>query len=73
MQRNESEEKLLHSAALKTANTVLLARRRAEQELLEAKQELEHKTKELAHLSPRRGPRSSQPPTAFWSRITMAK
>ena len=49
MQRNESEEKLLHSAALKTANTVRLARRRAEQELLEAKQELERKTKELAH------------------------
>ena len=49
MQRNESEEKLLHSAALQTANTVLLARRRAEQELLEAKQELERKTKELAH------------------------
>ena len=27
MQRNESEEKLLHSAALQTANTVLLARK----------------------------------------------
>ena len=49
MQRNESEEKLLHSTALQTASTVLPARRRAEQELLEAKQELERKTKELAH------------------------
>jgi len=49
MQRNESEEKLLYSGALQTANTVRLARRRAEQELLEAKQELERKTKELAH------------------------
>ena len=49
MQRNESEEKLLHSAALQTASTVLPARRRAEQELLETKQELERKTKELAH------------------------
>ena len=49
MPPNESEEKLLHSTALQTANTVLLARRRAEQELLEAKRELERKTKELAH------------------------
>ena len=49
MPPNESEEKLLHSTALQTANTILLARRRAEQELLEAKQELERKTKELAH------------------------
>ena len=49
MQPNESEEKLLYSGALQTANTVRLARRRAEQELLEAKQELERKTKELAH------------------------
>jgi len=49
MQPNESEEKLLHSTALQTANTVLPARKRAKQELLEAKQELERKTKELAH------------------------
>jgi len=49
MQPNESEKKLLHSATLQTANTVLPARKMAEQELLEAKQELERKTKELAH------------------------
>ena len=49
MPPDESEEQLLHSTALQTANTVLLARKRAEQELLEAKQELERKTGELAH------------------------
>ncbi len=49
MQPNDDEESLLRSAALQTANTVLLARKRAEQELLAAKQELERKTDELAH------------------------
>ena len=49
MEPDESEEKLLHSTALQTANTVLLARKRTEHELREAKQELERKTEELAH------------------------
>ncbi|MEO5718200.1 MAG: ATP-binding protein [Chthoniobacterales bacterium] len=48
MQPNE-EEGLLRSAALQTANTVLLARKRVEQELRAAKEELERKTEELAH------------------------
>ncbi len=45
----DDEEGLLRSAALQTANTVLLARKRAEQELRAAKEELERKTEELAH------------------------
>ncbi len=48
MQPND-EEGLLRSTALQTANTVLLARKRAEQELRGAKEELERKTEELAH------------------------
>ncbi len=48
MQPND-EDNLLRSSALQTANTVLLARKRAEQELREAKEELERKTQELAH------------------------
>jgi signal transduction histidine kinase/ActR/RegA family two-component response regulator len=43
------EEQLLRSAALQTASTILSARRRAEQELIEAKEALEAKTAELAH------------------------
>ena len=49
MEHDESEEELLHSTALQTANTILLARKRAEQDLLEAKRDLERKTEELAH------------------------
>ncbi|MEO7725092.1 MAG: ATP-binding protein, partial [Chthoniobacterales bacterium] len=48
MQPND-EEGLLRSAALQTANTVLLARKRAEQELRAAKEELERQTEALAH------------------------
>lgn len=43
------EERLLRSTALQTAKTVLLARKRAEEELRAAKEELERKTEELAH------------------------
>jgi len=46
---NDKEEGLLRSSALQTANTVLQARKRIEQDLLTAKQELERKTDELAH------------------------
>jgi len=46
----EGEEKLLRSAALQTANSIFLIRQRAEQELIQAKEALERKTEELAHL-----------------------
>lgn len=47
--RPDDEEGLLRSSALQNANTVLLARKKAEQELRAAKEELERKTEELAH------------------------
>jgi PAS domain S-box-containing protein len=43
----ESEERLLRSAALKTAESILIARQRAEQDLLLAKEALEARTEEL--------------------------
>jgi PAS domain S-box-containing protein len=46
---NNDEEQLLRSTALQNASTILSARRRAEQELIEAKEALEAKTAELAH------------------------
>ena len=49
MEPRENEEQLLKSTALQTANAILLARRRAEQELVQAKEVLEEKTEELAH------------------------
>jgi signal transduction histidine kinase len=48
MSRDQEEEKLLHSVALQNATSILLARQRAEQELVRAKQELEARMKELA-------------------------
>ena len=48
MSKEQDEEKLLHSVALQNATSILLARQRAEQELVRAKQELEEKMKELA-------------------------
>ena len=48
MSKDQDEEKLLHSVALQNATSILLARQRAEQELVRAKQELEDKMKELA-------------------------
>ncbi|CAN5840549.1 hypothetical protein BH23PLA1_BH23PLA1_07950 [soil metagenome] len=45
---NESEEELLRSVALRNARSILLARQRAEQELLQAKEALELRTAELA-------------------------
>ena len=45
----DDEEKLLRSVALQNANSILLARQRAEQELIQAKEALERKTEELAH------------------------
>jgi signal transduction histidine kinase len=45
---DQSEDELLHSVALQNAASILLARQRAEQELVRAKQEVEEKNKELA-------------------------
>jgi PAS domain S-box-containing protein len=45
----EGEDDLLRSTALQTASTILAARRRAEQELVSAKEALERKGAELAH------------------------
>ena len=47
MKWGSSEEKRLKNAALKNAESVLIARRHAERELLAAKEALEHKTREL--------------------------
>lgn len=49
METNDDPEHLLRTSALRTSNTILLARQRAEQELLQAKKALELKTEELAH------------------------
>ncbi|MGH8523632.1 MAG: PAS domain-containing protein, partial [Gammaproteobacteria bacterium] len=49
MEGDENEEKLLRSVALQNAQSILLARQRAEQELIQAKAALELRTEELAH------------------------
>jgi PAS domain S-box-containing protein len=49
VETNDDPEQLLRTSALRTSNTILLARQRAEQELLQAKKALELKTEELAH------------------------
>ncbi len=49
MEERENEESLLRSVALQNAQSILLARQRAEEELLRAKEALELKTQELAH------------------------
>ena len=43
----DEEEELLRSVAIQNAKSILLARQRAEQELLRAKEALERKTQEL--------------------------
>ena len=48
MSSDENEEKLLRSVALQNAQAVLLARERAERELISAKEALERKSTELA-------------------------
>ena len=48
MAANEDEEDLLRSVALQNARSILLARERAEQELIRAKEALELRTGELA-------------------------
>jgi PAS domain S-box-containing protein len=49
VETNDDPEHLLRTSALRTSTTILLARQRAEQELLQAKKALELKTEELAH------------------------
>jgi PAS domain S-box-containing protein len=49
MASDENEETLLRSVALQNAQSILAARQRAEQELIQAKEALELKTRELAH------------------------
>ena len=48
MAAHDDEESLLHSVALKNAQSILLARQRAERELVQAKEALEARTEELA-------------------------
>lgn len=50
MEPKDDTEELLRSSALQTASSIQKARQRAEQELIQAKQALELKTEELAHL-----------------------
>jgi PAS domain S-box-containing protein len=50
---DDDEEKLLRSVALQNAKSILLARQRAEQELLESKRALERKTEELTEANRR--------------------
>jgi hypothetical protein len=45
----DDEQRLLRAVAIQNANAILVARRRAEQDLLEAKEALEEKTAALAH------------------------
>jgi len=44
----DDEEELLRSVAIQNAQSILAARQRAEQEMLKAKEALEHKTQELS-------------------------
>ncbi|HLX06912.1 MAG TPA: ATP-binding protein [Thermoanaerobaculia bacterium] len=48
MENHDEEEKLLRAVALENARSILLARRRTEEELIRAKEALELKTQELA-------------------------
>jgi PAS domain S-box-containing protein len=49
VETKDDPEQLLRTAALRTSNSILVARQRAEQELIQAKKALELKTEELAH------------------------
>jgi PAS domain S-box-containing protein len=50
---DEDEERLLRSAALQNAKSILLARHRVEQELIDSKRALERKTEELTEANRR--------------------
>lgn len=49
MEPTDDAEQLLRTSALRTSTSILVARQRAEQELIQAKKALEAKTEELAH------------------------
>ncbi len=49
MAADDTEEKVLRSVALQNATSILLARQRAERQLIEAKEALERRTEELAN------------------------
>jgi len=49
MSERDDEERQLRAVALQNANAILVARRRAELDLLHAKEALEQRTRELAH------------------------
>ena len=49
MTGGDEEDVALRSVALQNAQSILLARQRAEQELVRAKEALERKTQQLAH------------------------
>ena len=53
MEADQGEEEMLRSVALQNAKSILVARRRAEQELIESKQALEQKTEELTRANRR--------------------
>ena len=53
MPSDDEEEKQLRSVALQNAKSILLARQRAERELLESKEALERKTEELSEANRR--------------------
>jgi PAS domain S-box-containing protein len=49
VETTDDAEQLLRTSALRTSTSILVARQRAEQELIQAKKALEAKTEELAH------------------------
>ena len=53
MEADQGEEEMLRSVALQNAKSILVARQRAEQELIESKQALEQKTEELTRTNRR--------------------
>ena len=53
MSVDENEQRLLQSAALKNAESILIARQRAERELLATKEALERTTEELQEVRAR--------------------
>ena len=53
MEADQGEEEMLRSVALQNAKSILVARQRAEQELIDSKQALEQKTEELTRANRR--------------------
>ena len=66
MAADEDEEALLRSVALQNAQSILVARQRAEEELVRAKDALELRTGELARSLAMMRARWNPPRTGFW-------